>query len=285
MGKEAPPAPELLDLSHSSYVSRWQIDTSSFDKQSCYTWMSKKLCKSKPKLLLDVGCGDGTSLLRLYETIGDDQLKIISLEENPECIRAASKKLDDAGVSVEVVERASIDFGADDSHTYTYYPIPSFSEASVTLIQSDVLGDPFLEDFLLMQGKFDAVTAWLIGTHPENQKNTSVLHLGAKDSATYRLWVQNRMYDLADKILKTTGIIQVVDRVEYPSKEEYLETIKESHIDQAKETRLEFVEIDYIGYEPPQSPHGTPMVFHLGSETTNRNVTRQCMVSTISKKL
>lgn len=79
------------------------------------------------------------------------------------------------------------------------------------------MSDPYLEQALRADGPFDAVTIWLTGSHPFRLLNAACVGRGAVDETDLNLFLQNRVYELADQILRPGGVLQFVDRSEAPA--------------------------------------------------------------------
>jgi len=133
---------------------------------------------------------------------------VIAVDENLSCLREAEKKLVDAGFTVELLNRVTSRTAADGTHNYTYAPIEPGNSSQITLIQSDLLSDQYLDSYLETLGGVDAVTVWLIGTHFQRGYCENIKHLGINTSGDYRLRVQNKAYELADSILNEGGVLQ-----------------------------------------------------------------------------
>ena len=73
------------------------------------------------------------------------------------------------------------------------------------LMDGDIQNNSKLLSWLRENGPFDAVTCWLIGTHHARTYNEVFDAINVSDVLEYRLSVQNRVYELADQILRAGG--------------------------------------------------------------------------------
>jgi hypothetical protein len=112
------------------------------------------------------------------------------------------------------------------------------SDAQVVLVESDVLNDEGMHRHLSAAAPFDAVACWLMGTHSAREANEAIDALHIATSAEYRLRVQNRVYELADTVLRPGGVLHVVDRGQAPTSKELVEDIVRAHEEQAEVTSL-----------------------------------------------
>jgi len=127
------------------------------------------------------------------------------------------------------------------------------------ILEADVLNDPRLVEWLREVGPFDGVACWLVGSHGlrslyMNEDGTTV-----RKPTLYRLQVQNRVYELADSILRPGGILHVVDRGTMPSDEEKKRSLLESHREQASPTSLVVESADWRPVESFDTPGGVKM--------------------------
>jgi hypothetical protein len=117
-----------------------------------------------------------------------------------------------------------------------------------------VQGDVLLKDleplrFLQTKGPFDAVTLWLTGAYQGRRSCMNLDEIGMKDTADYRLCVQSNTYDLARKLLRPGGILQIVDRGEVPQDQTLEQEVIEFHRDVAGPRGLEVQSIRFRPYK------------------------------------
>ena len=76
----------------------------------------------------------------------------------------------------------------------------------VTIIEGDILNDPQLIEWSQKQSsQFDGVTCWCLGTHEARLPNVEA-------AKVYRLSMENALYQLADSVLQSDGILHFVHR-------------------------------------------------------------------------
>ena len=146
-------------------------------------------------------------------------------------------------------------------YDYDVEPMTVERGASDLLIEADVRNDPFLEAALKESGPFDAVTVWLIGSHVGRPHHVAVRRAGISNDAEYRLSVQNAVYELADRVLRSGGWLQVCDRGQTPTNSALVEDVLAAHRDQASVTSLV---VQGLGHRPYEQPDGVAMVVTPG---------------------
>jgi len=58
---------DKLSIEHDTYAKKWKTNSSCFERQGCYAWMTKIATSGSPKKLLDIGCGDGCGLKSILQ--------------------------------------------------------------------------------------------------------------------------------------------------------------------------------------------------------------------------
>ena len=109
--------------------------------------------------------------------------------------------------------------------------LPDKSEC--LLVRSITHNDRALEDAIASSGGVDAVTIWLIGTHSLRGRGTDIRQPKPRTPGEYRLLVQNAVYELADRLLRPGGVLQVADRGEAMVSQELRDDCLRAHRDQA----------------------------------------------------
>lgn len=234
------------------YTKNWLNNAQHFSTHGYYEWMASKLKHYQPSLILDIGCGEGSGILELKKTFSN--ASIISIDENLSCIQTAKNILEKENLDVTVINRLLFE-GLDKNHHQILIETGKLKyEPGIMLIGADILlADDELMDYLNSLGKFDAVTIWLIGSHTLRTQCVNIEDLNIKTVGEYRLRVQNRVYEIADKVLKKGGVLQVVDRGEEPNSDLLKYDILDAHRRQASSTELEVYELDYFPYTEPIS--------------------------------
>lgn len=265
-----------------TYAKYWSSNSSTFEKQGCYEWMSGLLDSYKPKRILDIGCGTGEGVLSLLNRFEPD--RIISIDENAACISSAAEKIKSLGWELDSQLRIGYQDVGNGLHELCFDPSPIIAEKRVSLIHADILfKDDDLIDLFTKEGPFDAVTVWLTGTYKARNSCRSLSNLNIKDTNDYRLRVQNRVYEIASEVLKSGGILQVVDRGEDPNEGFLREDLLAAHRDQASVTDLNVFDIQSRSYSEP-TDKGMGMVVSPGSSGRMPRQFSLAMISILSRK-
>ena len=239
---------QRVTMARRVYERSWSANSININEQGGYQWMATLLKQYQPKRIFDVGCGVGTGIQALIDLLGGG-LQIISIDENEECLQTAFKNIKANGQNVAKIFRNRIEPAAEKAHSLLIETGKLKEHQGITLIESDVLLDPELDDFLSESPKFDAITCWLVGTHHTRMECVNLHSFGIKSGTEYRLRVQNRIYDLADKILKVGGVLQVVDREQLHTDHLLTDACLNSHREQATGTSLEVLDVQQMKYE------------------------------------
>lgn len=214
-----------------------------------YAWMAEQLPRIENPRFFDIGVGSGQGFLALYERFGAD-LRYVGIDENIFCLRHAETTLKSAGFSAHLLARLDT---TDTPNGFVQIggefelPLPE----PITMIEADPLTDNYLEEALLDGGLFDAVTIWLTGAHAYRRKNAYSIQRGVRDELDLRIVIQNEAYELADRILRPGGVLQVLDRAEAPTDDRLRREYFKSHSEQAEPTTLKVKEINYRLWSPP----------------------------------
>jgi len=264
------------------YLRNWDRNASSIEEQGGYLWMAKKLEPYKPKRIFDVGAGDGRSLAALWNAFSPDL--IFSVDENRECLAASESRLKKLGAPAQIVPRLEIQMQSEKNYLLNTKLNMLPKDNGVFLIESDFLTDPELNNFLETIPPFDAVTVWLIGTHLVRQNCLNIAPLRMEDNGWYRLKVQNNAYELADRILRPGGVLQIVDRGEEPSTQFLKDDTINSHREQASVTSLQVQEMDYMLYQEVETSNRITMVVTPGTSGIIRENPKLALLSVISTK-
>lgn len=258
---DAPPE-RRYEVAQQVYARNWTPTAQAHYQAQRYHWMAERLKPFTPHRILDVGCGSGHGLLALFEVL-EKEVQIVSVDENGACLEAAARTLSGAAIMANVVKRLQSVL-TPDGFALDAAPVAAAFDGKCTLIESDICNDPELIDALASDAPFDAVTIWLTGTHMMRQFHRDVRSRSIGSDGAHRLYVQNNVYELADRILKSGGVLQVVDRTEAPTTDEMRDDFLRAHRDQASVTGLQVTDLEYLIYEEPQLQR-TPMVFTPGT--------------------
>lgn len=263
------------------YIPEWNITSSFFDEQGYYTWMSNQV--SGYEHILEIGCGVGYSTLALLK----NGHSVTSIEENPECIDATKLLLEKNGFSVKTIKRGIPLERSPERYEiiYNHININSTENFNALIIEGDALTDEKLVKWLSQNKKFDAVVCWLLGTHNYRGNNIRIDLNQIRNAFEHRIYVQNKVYELADIILRDDGVLNVIDRAQYPDDQRIIDGYMDSHKDQASVTNL-IVEnkLEFIKYEEPKNSNATQMMVTIPTEKLEFDPNKMAMLSVISKK-
>jgi SAM-dependent methyltransferase len=274
-------ADQKRELSQRLYIERWCKSSDHFRGQGCYAWMASHVAKRSPQRILDIGCGDGTGLLALKAVCGA-HCRILSCDDNLLCLQAAHQQLNRCGLTAAVINRLTQSEAGKGFHRMAAQPgrLPATLESELTLIQADVLWDSEFRAYLASLPKFDAVTAWLIGTYDLKPECRNIGRPCAESE--YRLKVQNTTYELANEILLPGGVLHIVDRTLSPRDDPEREAILiEAHREQAAVTSLEVSDFQFREYTEADQASGITMVAASGRDARAEPL---AMVSILSIK-
>ena len=242
-----------LNQVREQYANNWATGHAEhFSAQGDYEWMAGFL-DGCPRIV-EVGAGNGSGTIALCRR----GAVVVGIEKNPFCLQIAERKLREAGIPVVVEPRGTVVPDEDaTSFEITYPRISSqLPTEGALLLGGDVTIDRELVSWLVAHAPFDGIACWNIGTYRLNLDVTS-------DPSEYRLIVQNRVYEMAERVLRPGGVLHVVDRGREPTKENVqamVESQLDGHRDQASTTSLRVdPNIQYRVYEPPPENTGISM--------------------------
>lgn len=264
------------------YCELWQCNAATFADQGCYSWMVEQLTQYSPRRILDIGCGTGEGLIAMLQ---GSVKSVVVLEENFDCIKITEQKLLALGYEVSVVPRIGYDEDYNDRHDLIINHEEKIETLSqITIIHADPLlieADQQLKHFLTNTPKFDAVTVWLIGTYNARKTCKTLDCFQITDPKHYRLLLQNKIYELADQILISGGVLHVVDRGLTPDTDSLREMTFKLHQEQASITSLEVTNFAHRSYKEPEE-RGIGMTRSMEDNPTLIDDGRRAMQSIIS---
>lgn len=231
-----------LEKERKKYLNQWKGDSKFFYDKGLYNWMCSSISNSKR--VLEIGCGSGLSTLSLIE----NGHNIIAIDENIQCLNNTKKLLESRNIKVKLIKRETLFIDGTTYYEYKFNKIKYvLKEDEVLLIESDIINDNNLEEWL-NDIEIDCVVCWLIGSHGARRFNKYIKDGNINTPGEYRITVQNKVYEVSDKILKRNGILHLVDRVKMPENEEEKKLFRESHEEQASVTDLVIENIDFKQY-------------------------------------
>lgn len=258
----------LLCSHREEYAQNWsRANASLFEDNGLYEWMANFL--DNYGKIIEIGTGDGRGTLALARR----GHQVISIDENQFCLEMAYDLLSKQELTVFYLQRENITFK---NHCYCieYDDIDiDLNKYNVILINGDILNDEKLNNWLLSSSPYDAIACWLIGTHSSRQSNEKIQDFGINSSQDYRLKTQNTIYEIADKLLRSGGLLHIVDRGEVPDTKLLQDDFINSHNDQATVTSLVVNDLNWVEYQEPDSPDAIKMVVAtpLSGRTPNLN--------------
>ena len=207
--RPADPAARALVHARRGYAREWSRGNARpFAAAGHYRWMADFL--SGCRAVLEIGTGDGTATAALLESVPI----VVSIDENPACLRLAQRRLHAEGHRVHCDLRGAVQPTAT-GHRMQYRP-PHVArlDRGALLLEGDILGDPTLDAWLTTGDAFDAVACWLIGTYAERTREESLRRLPIRDPDDYCAAVQRAVIRLADRVVRPGGLVHLVDRAE-----------------------------------------------------------------------
>lgn len=174
------------------YAEQWSINSQHFLANGSYDWMSSKV--NTCKTILEVGCGAGLSTLSLVR--GGCE-KVIVIESNKQLALEAEKYLTKNDVSVSINSLAMY----------------NDSNSTVDIIINNIHSNDIEE--ILKNKTVDGIVCWFIGADPTSiasSMNKEVSELRRDDMASYRIMTHGRCYRLGYNLLKSGGIVSIIDR-------------------------------------------------------------------------
>lgn len=201
-----------IQNSQNSYAKKWDITSDLIKEKGGYNWMSGFIEENDK--VLEIGCGNGNGTLEL----ANKGHKIISIEENINCIKITSEKLRQSNITYKAILRGTLyDNGSKFSIEYNSNLDNYDSNIQVYIIEGNILNFSCKEDISLFRwlldiAPFDGIICWLMGTHKLFSYNT--LFTKTPNFATYyRNTIQFLIAQLKDSFISKNGFIHFVDRV------------------------------------------------------------------------
>ena len=207
-----------VDKSFQRYAIEWKMSSEFHQHEGDYDWMASQL--PEVGFTFEIGTGSGLSTLALLRA-GN---RVLGLDQNIYMLQVAKKRLEDEGLSAELIER--LDFkplgsgGAILNYRHVDLSFESTSE-KICLLEGDIEQVDFRGDWtkskdssilkMLKSFKFDAVTLWLPGTGlPFPAKPTKEL----PGILIVKIHLVRNAFEMAHKLLRAGGLLQIVDRID-----------------------------------------------------------------------
>lgn len=251
---------------HNEYATRWSATATAFQQQGAYDWMAAQVMGHQPSKILDVGCGMGNGLAALLAR--DARLDLVSIDEVTGCLQQTETRLQQAGFQVERIDRLRFPVTNGIEHRIKVTGAIPTRLQPITLVQGNAATpDDDLLRFLEQQAPFDTMTVWLIGAHLLRLHCEDALKRSIRSPEAYRLMVQNRAYELANRLLRPGGVLNLVDR-EGQSNDPAIAQAedrerREAHAMQAEGTTLAVIDVQSMPYQ--EADGGGAMVYSPGT--------------------
>lgn len=193
------------------YANRWEITSKEYEDNNIYEWLLSNL-RQEFHSILEIGCGTGISITKLIEKAD----RIISIDDNIECLKKTYELLKSMNIDVELIKRGSLLIKSDKqfSESYSNTDLKKYNESKVILLQGDLLNDTNLIHILEDNFAFDLVTCWFIGTNTIKQFNSKINEIHITSDQLYREAVQKAAYKIYKITKAKDGIMQIADRLD-----------------------------------------------------------------------
>lgn len=208
------------------YSEKWKLSAAFNEKENYYKWMNSFI--KQGSRILEIGCGTGESTFSLSKNCD----YIVVLEENTECLLKAKNYLLDKNVEVINYKRLIKVQNKVSKYKKKYSEMKNERiKSKVTLIESDVVHDFNINNWLSCQPKFDYIICWLLGTHSlklhkdlRANPSCTVGPDGRWTEEDYRWMVLLEVISKFGEVLTKDGKIHIVDREFMPQTEEQFES-------------------------------------------------------------
>jgi len=199
---------ENIKTARTRYINEWVIDETAYSSAEHYKWMATFV--SGYARILEIGVGSGCGTLAL----AGEGHTVIGIDENPVCIERASTRLTDKGYKVKTILRGEVHpVAGEDYYDLKYKNIRhQMTDEQILLVEGCIPYDSRLYQWLLSLQPFDAVVCWLIGSHQARHADRNVIRQNIQTPHEYRLSVQNPTFELASRVLRSGGILNIIDR-------------------------------------------------------------------------
>lgn len=245
-------APDLvLDVGRRRYAERWQGNATAYEAQGVYRRLAEHLRSfGNVSRVIDVGCGRGEGLIALQETMVGNDLVLIGLDENPDCLRAAAERLK-IDCPPERLRRVS-PYGREYDLEVLSGRLPR--PGPITLVQTDLLRpDPELDALLTAARPYDAVTVWFAGIHPARQFDQQIKLFKIASDSMHRMATDLAALEYATALVRHDGYFHVVTRGVANDPPTLQAEVESEMRALAKHGSVELVEVRLMPYQEPNS--------------------------------
>lgn len=245
------PLLDRLTQARVQYAREWGWgNAQQFSSQGHYDWMAGFL--RGHRCVIEIGTGSGSGTLALLSA----GHTVVSIDENPECLKLAQQKLSSSGHAAVYESREIIELDQRGYRVRYRKPASAFPASGALLLEGDMLNDPTLIEWIGARRRFDVIVCWLMGTYYERTQNTMISELAIASPSDYRLRVQRALSEMADRILPHGGLLHFVDRGAPPDSEIAIQQHYNYQAFLTAGTALKMLSLDYIRYDEPRADAG-----------------------------
>ena len=230
--------------------------------------------------ILEIGTGNGSGTLALMSS----GHVVVSIDENPECLKIAKQNIETAGFDAVYEQREIIQPEPTGYNIAYAAPKSLIPKSGALLLEGDILNDPALLEWIKKNGPFDAIACWLIGTYYERTFNIGITGLGITSPGEYRFRLHNHICRIADQVLANGAVLHIVDRSELPESQSVLGQHRDYYHGLALNTSLKVTSIDYANYREPVANDAPAIKLASVIPGNDPNLTPKIFVSTVYQK-
>ena len=223
-----------IEKSRKSYLEEWEYTSQLYHQNGYYSQLASKF--NSYQNILEIGTGAGYSTFSLASR----SKKLISIDENEYCINKTHDFLKEHNIESDKILRGEINVNNYNlSYTTSYHNNFKGQNDKIQCIESDVLNDSKINDYLLSLENFDIVTCWMMGAHGlilnhESQllKGRSGINQEPHMVHDYKLDVLVKIAQLSQNLLTKNGILNITERVRLDFVDQYgADAIIQSYLD------------------------------------------------------
>lgn len=261
---EAPPD-QVLNVALKQYADRWSVNAKFYDSQGIYATLAKHLSYHiTPSRILDIGCGRGQGLKALIDQFGLENLEIVAVDENPECLAATANLLSIPAPNIRIKK---LDVG-NNKYDIAFTPGLITSSQKVTLINTDISRpDDELDKIVTQNGKIDAVTIWFSGTHGARHLDIENERQQLNSSTAIRMATEIAAAEVAVHFGRKGGVLHVVNRAVERSESICHSIVKVGMEELARFSNISLRNLTLYPYSEPAS-QGRVSVGRAGEDTS-----------------
>lgn len=210
----------IINNNLKEYSKNWSILSDEYLNNNIYSWLIQNI-NIKLQTVLEIGCGNGNGTI----TLSSCAKKVISIDDNIECLKKAYKKLKAKNINVKLIQRGHLNIEKEKLFTifYSKVDLNKYKDYQVILIEGDILYDNKLITALEKSFKFDLVACWFIGTNTMKPNNKNIKKDNIFNDQQYREKVQKSLFDIYTKIKSEYGVLHIADRLGEVSLDDLIE--------------------------------------------------------------